>query len=65
MGSGESDELLQNLLVLQVEVPGNKVFFVTGRFLAALWCFPEGFTPGFSSRGIYFGSVRDVEQLLS
>ena len=65
MGSGESDELLQNLLVLQVEVPGNKVFFVTGRLLAALWCFPEGCTPGFSGGSIYWRSVRDVEQLLS
>ena len=65
MGSWESDELLQNLLVLQVEVPGNKVFFVTGRLLAALWCFQEGCTPVVSGGSVHLRSVRNVEQLLS
>ena len=57
MDSGESDELLKNLPVFCVEVPGNKVFFVTARLLAALWCVFKGCTPDFSGRSVYLGSV--------
>ena len=57
MDSGESDELLKNLPVLCVEVPGNKIFFVTGRLLAALWCVVKECTPDFSGRSVCLGSV--------
>ena len=57
MDSGESDELLKNLPVFCVEVPGNKVFFVTARLLAALWCVVEGGTPDFSGGSVSMGSV--------
>ena len=64
MDSGESDELLQDLLLFQVEVPCNKVFFVTCALLVELRCFPEGCTPGFSGGSVYLRSVQDVEQFL-
>ena len=57
MDSGESDELLKNLPVFCVEVPGNKVFFVTARLLAALWCVVEGSTPDLSGGSVGMGSV--------
>ena len=63
MDSGESDELLQNLLLFEVEVPGNNVFFVTVTLLVELWCFPEGCTPGVSGGSVDLGSVRNIEQL--
>ena len=57
MDSGESDELLKNLPVFCVEVPGNKVFFVTARLLVALWCVVEGSTPDLSGGSVGMGSV--------
>ena len=57
MDSGESDELLKNLPVFCVEVPGNKVFFVTARLLAALWGVVEWGTPDFSGGSVSMGSV--------
>ena len=64
MGSGESDELLQNLLLVEVEVPGNNVFFVTATLLVELWCLPEGCTPCVSGGSVDLRSVQNIEQLL-
>ena len=57
MDSGESDELLQDLLIFQVEVPGNKVFFVTAKLLAARRCDVERSTPVVSGWSVGMGSV--------
>ena len=57
MDSGESDELLQNLPVFCVEVPGNKVFFVTAKLLAARRCDVERSTPVVSGWSVGMGSV--------
>ena len=57
MDSGESDELLKNLPVFCVEVPGNKVFFVTAKLLAARRCDVERSTPVVSGWCVGMGSV--------
>ena len=57
MDSGESDELLQNLPVFRVEVPGNKVFFVTAKLLAARRCDVERSTPVVGGWSVGMGSV--------
>ena len=57
MDSGESDELLKNLPVFCVEVPGNKVFFVTAKLLAARRCDVERSTPVVSGWSFGVGSV--------
>ena len=57
MDSGESDELLKNLPVFCVEVPGNKVFFVTAKLLAARRCDVERSTPVVSGWSVGMGSV--------
>ena len=57
MDSGESDELLQNLPVFRVEIPGNKVFFVTAKLLAARRCDVDRSTPVVGGWSVGLGSV--------